>query len=287
MLLILLVFHCRCWFLVFVFFWTSEFITALGKISLSICFSNWYYTPDKEEGNAVSACGTMGTAILKHAGTAAFGSLLIKPIRFIRAPLLLLQSCIKRSEMDNKLIDAIICLNQCGLFLLERFLKFTSKSAYNHTAIFGTSFCKSSHESYYLALRNAEFLREAGPVSKLSVFYCKFLICSSVSLVSFKLLDVFYGEELFSIVSVTAVIAILSWFIGEIFTDVIGEAVSTILYCYVADEEIMGEEGSPFVTPELDEFLDELNDGNDTLAMGGVEYTDNDVDGSGIPSKIL
>ena len=48
-------------------------------------------------------------------------------------------------------------------------------------------------------------------------------------------------------------------------------SVSTLLYCFVADEEIMGDEGSPFVPHELDEFLNRLTTGSDKLVMGDAE----------------
>ena len=41
----------------------------------------------------------------------------------------------------------------------------------------------------------------------------------------------------------------------------IGIAVSTILHCFVADEEMYGDEGSLYVPDELDEFLNKLNEG--------------------------
>jgi hypothetical protein len=156
--------------------------------------------------------------------------------------------------------------------------------AYHHTSIFGSSFCKGSHESHYLKCRNEEFLEEAGSVPFFSVFFCKVLITSSVSLASFAMLDMFYEDAIHNIVSVTFVIAVLSWFIAEFFTDVLGETVSTLLYCYIADEEIMGLEGSPFVTPELYEFLDQINESSD-LAATGIEYTGDGVE-VGIPHKI-
>lgn len=41
----------------------------------------------------------------------------------------------------------------------------------------------------------------------------------------------------------------------------IGIAVSTILHCFVADEEMYGNEGSLYVPDELDKFLNKLNEG--------------------------
>jgi hypothetical protein len=113
-------------------------------------------------------------------------------------------------------------------------------------------------------------LIEAGPVSLLSVLYQKFFITSGISLGSYVLLDEFYGEELFSILSVTLVIVVLAWYVAEIFTDVLREAVSTMMYCYIIDEEMMGDEGAQFVTPELDEFLDAFYEEQSKLVTGST-----------------
>jgi solute carrier family 44 protein 1 (choline transporter-like protein) len=251
---------------------------------VSLCISQWFYTPEKEEGNTVSVARNMAIILIKHAGTAASGSLLITPICLLRSPILFLQSCIKRSGADNTCIDAIICCCQCGLFVLERFLKFANKMVYHHTSLFGTSFCKSSHETHYLMCRNEEFLKVAGSVRSFSVFFLKAFTISSASLASFALLDVYYKDAINNIVSVTVVIAIMTSFIAGFFADILGETVSTLLYCYMADEEIMGMEGSPFVTPEFYDFLDFLNESED-FGENEVEYTGEGVE-VGIPKKI-
>jgi hypothetical protein len=268
--------------IILVALWTCEFITALGKLALSHCFSGWYFTPEKDVGHHVRVSSSLGVSILYHAGTAASGSLLIKPIIVMRSPFLLLQTCIKKSGMDNSLIDGLICCCQCCLFVLERFLKFASKHAYLHTATFGTTFWKSSHEAYYLRRRHSELIGQVGPISLFSVIYTKLFITVGVTLGSHVLLDIFYIDSLNSIIAVTTLIAFLTSYISEIFTDVLGEAVSTIIYCYIADEEIMGSEGAQYSSPELDEFLnqiyDEINRKN-KLAMAGADIVfENDIE---------
>lgn len=202
-----------------VFFWTSEFIVALGQISLSLCFSKWYFTVEKDEGNSISFLGCTWTSIFKHSGTAAFGSLILGFVRVVRAPFLLLQNMIKRSKRDNSCIDAIICSCQCSFFLLERFMKYLSARAYIQTALFGYSFCKGSHESYYLVTRNGGLMAEARAVAELSVIFCKLLICISISIVTFVMLDIVYEDEISSPISVTAIVGLVAWFIGDFFTE--------------------------------------------------------------------
>ena len=198
--------------MVFNLIWTSSFTLTLGQLSLSLSFAQWYFTPEKDEGNSVSILKCTCTTLAKHNGTAAYVSLALGPIAVIRSPLLLVQKCIRSSGAGNFLIDGFICACQCCLFTLERFLKFASKNAFTQTALFGYSFCKSSHESYYLVKRNSRNVSDAGPVGFLCTFFTRIMLVAVTCLGSYFAMERFYIEELYSIVSVTALIGLLSWF---------------------------------------------------------------------------
>lgn len=256
--------HYAFWFLFIVLLWTSEFILAIGQLTLSLCFSEWYFTAEKDEGNSVSVCRCMFTTLIRHAGTAAFGSLVIKFVRVIRAPALWIQTRIKLGNRDNKCVDAIICSCQCCFFLLERYMKFTDRAAYVQTALFGYSFTKGSQESYFLILRNARRMSNGLEAGWLSFMFVKVFIAIVISVSSFLLLQEFFPKELYSVVSISIIIGIVAWFVGQMFIEVMNMAVSTIIQCFLADEEMFGNEGSLYVPDELDEFLARLD--------GQVEY---------------
>ena len=192
--------------------WTSAFIVSFGRLALSLSFAEWYFTPEKDEGNSVSMLSSFSTTLTKHAGTVAYASLAMGPIVVARAPFLLLQKCIRYSGLDNVCIDALICSCQLFFFILERFFKFTSKNFFVQTAVFGYSFCKSSHESYYMIKRNGRNVSDAGPVGFLCTFFTRIFLCSVTCLGSYFILHRSYGDELFSVVSVTAMIGLISWF---------------------------------------------------------------------------
>lgn len=81
---------------------------------------------------------------------------------------------------------------------------------------------------------------------------------------------VYHADELYSVVSNSVVIAIISWFVGQMFIEVMNIAVSTIIQCFLADEEMFGNEGSLYVPDELDEFLARLD--------GQVEFDGEDAE---------
>ena len=113
----------RTLFLLFIFYWTSEFISAIGQITLSINFSKWYYTPREERTTNTttnlinSACIT----ICKHSGTAAYGSLIIALVRLFRSIFMTLHQKLKHScGVNNKCIDVIFCCCSCCIFCVEK-----------------------------------------------------------------------------------------------------------------------------------------------------------------------
>jgi len=108
----------------------------------------------------------------------------------------------------------------------------------------------------------------------LSFAFVKMFIAVVVAAASFLLMDFMYGKELQSVVSITVVVGIISWFVGQMFIEVINMAVSTIIQCFLADEEMFGNEGSLYVPDELDEFLAELDRG-DRFAINDKE---NEID---------
>lgn len=252
--------HYKFWFMILVFVWTSSFFLSFGRLTLTLCYADWYFTPEKDEGNSVSVIGWLFTTLTMHAGTAAFASMTMAPIIVVRAPFLMIQKCIRFSGMDNACVDAFICSCQCFFFVLERFLKFASKNFYVQTAIFGYSFCKSSHESYYLAGRNESNIIDAGPVGILCTFFTRILLTSVTCLASYFSLDFFYGEDLFSVLWVVALIGLMSWFTVGFFTEAVAMSVITLFQCFLADEEMLGEQGSYYVPSEIDEFLARLDE---------------------------
>jgi len=111
-----------------------------------------------------------------HCGTAAFGSLIIAIIKMIRAYVKYMQK--QAQKYGGRTAQIILCAIQCLLWCFEKFMKFLNKNAYIQTAIFGTNFCTSAKNAFFLILRNiarigactlvSEFVIIIGKVSKRS-----------------------------------------------------------------------------------------------------------------------
>mmetsp|Transcript_21923 Transcript_21923/g.28404 ORF Transcript_21923/g.28404 Transcript_21923/m.28404 type:complete len:512 (+) Transcript_21923:173-1708(+) len=146
----------RGWYFLFCYFWTSEFILALGQIVLALCFAKWYFQKGdtrKLGSSVLFTCIRQG--MFYHMGTAAFGSLIIAVIKMIRAMLAYLQKKVQASGTPaSKFLKPVFCCIQCCLWCFEKCMKFLNKNAYIQTAIFSYSFCKAAKEAFFLLLRN-------------------------------------------------------------------------------------------------------------------------------------
>lgn len=169
-------------YLLFCWFWTSEFIIACGQLTLALAIAAWYFTRDKSTiGNGTFIWAAKTTTIY-HIGTAAFGSLVIAIILTIRAIIAYIQRKAKKS--GNKLLEYLMCVLQCCMWCLEKIMRFINKNAYIQTAIYGYSFCKAARSAFFLVLRNilrvaavnlvADFVLLLGKVLILIYYYYYF-----------------------------------------------------------------------------------------------------------------
>lgn len=229
------VFKCG-WYMLFCFFWTSQFIIALGEIIFALSIAKWYFSREKANIGTCTVVESIGITLWYHSGTAAFGSLLIAIIKMIRAFLAYLQK--KAEEMDSSIAKAVICCFQCCFYCLEKCMKFLNKNAYIQTAIFSTSFCTSAKEAFFLILRNAARIAAITYVSGGVVFVGKLFIMSFSTGLAYYGMDQNIHEHVYSLYGPVIIIAFISYFIAGMFMSVYDMAIATMLQCFVADEEM-------------------------------------------------
>ncbi|CAN0003068.1 unnamed protein product, partial [Discosporangium mesarthrocarpum] len=161
----------RGWFLLFVFFWTSQFIVAMGQIVIALTIVKYYFSRDVQSVNSGSFLKSLGEGLRYHTGTAAFGSLVIAIIQMIRAVMAYIQH--KLSKSGNKLAEAMLCCMSCCFWCLEKCMKFINKNAYIQVAIFSTGFCRSAKNSFWLIARNLARIGAVSVVNEFVVFIMK------------------------------------------------------------------------------------------------------------------
>jgi len=241
------------WYLLFCLFWSIAFMQAVSQIIIAMSVSKWYFCRDKNSIGSSTFVTSISTSIYYHTGTAAIGSLIIAIIRLIRTIVTKLQK--KAKQMDNKCGEALLCCCQCCLWCFEKFMKFLNKKAYIQTAIFGTSFCSSAKEAFFLILRNARRVAGISYVTSVLIFTGRIFIASFTSGIAYIVIDRIFGPELYSPISPVIVVFILAYNIGDMFLEIFEMSTETILQCFIADEE-MFEGNSGYADGELRDWFD-------------------------------
>lgn len=251
-------------YMLFSYFWTSEFIVAIGQVVVAMSVAAWYFSRDKGKVGSLTVLKSVKRSFRYHLGTAAFGALIIAIIKTIRAVVAYFQK--KAKDTKNKLLQAVLCCVQCCLWCLEKCMKFLNKQAYIQTAIFGYSFCKAAKKSFFLVARNILRVAAVGMVSEFVTLLGKLLIPSAAGFMFYAVVESQMGDEMHGLIGPTVVVILLALVVADMFCEVFGMAISTILQCFIADEE-MFKDGERFASSGLVKTINNTN----TQAMKGAK----------------
>ncbi len=253
------------WYLLFCFFWTTAFVSAIGQIIIAMCVARWYFTRDKRKVGVFTLFSCIAESLMYHIGTAAFGSFIIACIQMIRYILAKIQK--KMRELDNKCGQAILCCLQCCMWCFEKCIKFLNKNAYIQTAIFGTPFCISAKNAFSLIVRNAGKIASISYVSAVVLFVGKIFICTATTFGGYVYIEEEYADHLYSAAGPCVLIFIISYFVGDMFLSIFDMTTSTILQCFVADDEMFdGDEC--YAGHELRRWVDDFAEAERNIVAG-------------------
>lgn len=255
------------WYLIFCLFWTIAFVGAVGEIVIAMCIAKWYFSRDKSKVGSFTIFKSISETFRYHIGTAAFGSFIIAVTQIIRLFVTYLQK--KARELNNKVGEALLCCCQCCLWLFEKVVKFLNKNAYIQTAIFGTPFCKSAREAFSLIVRNAGKVASISYVSTLVLFLGKVFVSTLTTGAAYVYMDqdLVENAKIYSAAGPCLLVFVLSFFIGGIFLGIFDMSTSTILQCFVADEEMFdGDEC--YAEGDLRKWLDDFEEEERKIVAG-------------------
>ncbi|TNN33856.1 Choline transporter-like protein 2 [Liparis tanakae] len=260
---------------VFLFFWCANFVTALGQVTLAGAFASYYWAFKKPEDiPAYPIFSSLGRALRYHAGSLAFGSLILSMVQVIRVfleyldhkdvgPLSNRLGQAPKIYAQNKCAKFMLSCMKCCFWCLEKCIKFLNRNAYIMIAIYGKSFCPSARDAFFLLMRNIVRVAVLDKVTDFLLFLGKLLIVGIVGIFSFfffsgKIRAV--GEAVPSLNYYWVPILTLvvgSYLIAHGFFSVYGMCVDTLFLCFCEDlERNDGSSERPyFMSPELHEIL--------------------------------
>ncbi|XP_066842618.1 choline transporter-like protein 2 isoform X1 [Anser cygnoides] len=249
-------------FNVFMFFWLANFVIALGQVTLAGAFASYYWAFKKpDDMPAFPLFSAFGRALRYHTGSLAFGSLILAIVQVIRVTLEYLDHRLKAA--DNKFAKFLLSCLKCCFWCLEKFIKFLNRNAYIMIAVYGTNFCTSARNAFFLLMRNIIRVAVLDKVTDFLFFLGKLLIVGSVGILAF-----FFFTQRIKLVQDTApplnyywvpilTVIVGSYLIAHGFFSVYGMCVDTLFLCFCEDLE--RNDGSPerpyYMSPELSAIL--------------------------------
>ena len=134
-------------------------------------------------------------------------------------------------------------------------MKFINKNAYIQTAIYGTNFCTSAKNAFFLIARNLMRIAAVGVVSEVVVFIGKYFIIMVTTALAYMCMDRVIGDELNSLVGPCIFVAFFAYCIAILFMSVFAMGISTLLQCFIADEEMHPDPSERYATESLSSFV--------------------------------
>ncbi|NWI88755.1 CTL2 protein, partial [Pitta sordida] len=255
-------------FNVFMFFWLANFVLALGQVTLAGAFASYYWAFKKpDDMPAFPLFSAFGRALRYHTGSLAFGSLILAIVQVIRVTLEYLDHRLKAAE--NKFAKFLLSCLKCCFWCLEKFIKFLNRNAYIMIAVYGTNFCTSARNAFFLLMRNIIRVAVLDKVTDFLFFLGKLLIVGSVGILAF-----FFFTHRIKLVQDTApplnyywvpilTVIVGSYLIAHGFFSVYGMCVDTLFLCFLEDlERNDGSAEKPyFMSPNLRKLLKKTNQG--------------------------
>ncbi|XP_038179229.1 choline transporter-like protein 2 isoform X3 [Arvicola amphibius] len=250
----------------FMFFWLTNFVLALGQVTLAGAFASYYWALRKpDDMPAFPLFSAFGRALRYHTGSLAFGSLILAIVQIIRVMLEYLDQRLKAAQ--NKFAKFLMVCLKCCFWCLEKFIKFLNRNAYIMIAIYGTNFCTSARNAFFLLMRNIIRVAVLDKVTDFLFLLGKLLIVGSVGILAF-----FFFTHRIRIVQDTApplnyywvpilTVIIGSYMIAHGFFSVYGMCVDTLFLCFLEDlERNDGSAERPyFMSSTLKKLLNKTN----------------------------
>ncbi|XP_027811067.1 choline transporter-like protein 2 isoform X2 [Marmota flaviventris] len=250
----------------FMFFWLANFVLALGQVTLAGAFASYYWAMRKPDDlPAFPLFSAFGRALRYHTGSLAFGALILAIVQIIRVMLEYLDQRLKAAE--NKFAKFLMTCLKCCFWCLEKFIKFLNRNAYIMIAIYGTNFCTSARNAFFLLMRNIIRVAVLDKVTDFLFLLGKLLIVGSVGILAF-----FFFTHRIRIVQDTApplnyywvpilTVIVGSYLIAHGFFSVYGMCVDTLFLCFLEDlERNDGSAERPyFMSSALKKLLNKTN----------------------------
>uniref|UniRef100_A0A4W3H2I9 Choline transporter-like protein n=1 Tax=Callorhinchus milii TaxID=7868 RepID=A0A4W3H2I9_CALMI len=234
---------------VFVFFWVLNFVIALQQCTLAGAFASYYWAYNKPHDiPTFPLFSSLSRTLRYHTGSLAFGSLILLHLIFITIVFIVLGA-------QNKFAKFLLRCLKCCFWCLEKIIKFLNRNAYIMIAIYGSNFCVSAKNAFFLIMRNILRVAVLDKVTDFLLFLGKMLVRMVLShhICNLGCLQILR----LSLLMCVCTLLLGSYLIAHGFFSVFAMCVDTLFLCFCEDlERNDGSAERPYyMTPALHDIL--------------------------------
>ena len=248
------------WFMWFGLFWIIAFTMAANEFVVIVSTCTWYFSrkdiPDDDgiPGDSEVWKG-FWWSIRYHAGTLAFGSLLIAIVWMIKAIFEYVGNKVATAAGNNCLVKGLLCVIRCCLDCFDRFMRFINQNAYIYCALSNENFCSSALNAFILVLKNLAKFSFVNAIGGTFMYIAKFCIAVLTTVAAYFILKSM--DDITSVYMPLGIVFVIGYILGSIFISVFDASSNTILQCYLVDMDIARQTNleSSHVPPTLARFL--------------------------------
>jgi len=248
-------------FMCFGLLWILKFIDDKVKFITMVSAATYYFSSNSEKNGSARVCTGFTYAYRKHAGSLAFGSLIMTIITILRMIVDGLAN--SANESDNGAAKVIACVAQCLMRCLEDLIEYINRTAYAYMAVTGDGFCASAWNGFLLNLKHCAKFYFAIRIAGVFVFMGILAITAANTALGYVIMSYATKEidQMESVMGPLIIIGAISFVIACIFLGLFDEAVLATIHCYAVDADL--NDGTPAFGPvSYHEKLMKLGDYN-------------------------
>ena len=223
--------------------WFIWFIVGCTQFVIATMAATWYFTHDSDSKGSASVCKGICWLCRYHAGSIAFGSLIIAIVTAIKIAFEYYRKQYEKMlGKNNPLTKFIVCCTRYIISCLDRCIKFITKNAYIQVVLRNKSFCPGAWTAFLLILKNAGRFAVLTSIGGIFQILGRLLILSATVLTGYVVIEQLPDVigELYSPLGPLIVYGLVAWVIAACFLAIYSFASDVILQCFLLDEELAG-----------------------------------------------
>ncbi|XP_065212382.1 choline transporter-like 1 [Planococcus citri] len=221
--------------------WVSEFILACQHMVVAGTVAKWYFNSKNGKNSASMVMTSIGTVILYHLGSAAFGSFLITLLKLPRIIFTYLQNKFRKNKDESQCAEYGLKCCSCCFYALEKCLRFMNHNAYTVVAVQGINFCPAAYRAWKVLANNALRLATINSVGDFILFLGKCFVAMIMTVIAVLIFK--FDSSLKFYAGPTMIVFIFSYFVSHTVISLYELVIDTLFLCICEDLEMNGNDG--------------------------------------------